>query len=323
MSIRGSVNLIPEAPVRHMVELAMEAERLGFERCWVYDEGLATRDVYVTMTAIATRTRSIKIGTGITNPYTRHAATTAAAIASIYELSNGRAFLGLGAGGSLTLGPLRTDRSHPLRAVRELLTACRALFSGDPVTIEGETVVLDNATLGFADPATEIWLAGRGPKMLQMGGALANGVMLDFLHKETMGEYVDLVRAGAATTGNNPAICYSTMIVTSNAELEAVRPHMTYRLIDSPPHVRDLLKITDADIEAIRKAMPGGLHEAAQYVREEWVHPFVISGSAKECGEELARLCEQHRIDEFLLPVLELHQAMETMQTFAEVLAST
>jgi hypothetical protein len=113
------------------------------------------------------------------------------------------------------------------------------------------------------------------------------------------------------------------MIVTSPAELEAVRPHMTYRLIDSPPHVRELLNITDHDLDLIRKAMPGGLHEAAQFVREEWVHPFVIAGSPAECGAELAQLCEQHHIDEFLLPVLELHQAIETMQTFAEVLAHT
>jgi 5,10-methylenetetrahydromethanopterin reductase len=323
VSIPASVNLIPEAPVRHMVELAMEAERLGFERCWIYDEGLATRDVYVTMAAVATRTRTIKIGTGITNPYTRHPASTAGAIATIHELSGGRAFLGLGAGGSLTLGPLGTDRSHPLRAVRETLAACRALFTGEPVNYVGETVSLTNATLGFADPSIEIWLAGRGPKMLQLGGALADGVMLDFLHKDTMGDYVDLVRNGAATTGNDPDICYSTMIVTSQAELDAVRPHMTYRLVDSPAHVKEKLGITPADVEAIKAAMPAGLHEAAQFVKEEWVHPFVIAGTASECGAELAQMMDQYGIDEFLLPVLELHQAVETMQTLAEVLTHT
>lgn len=301
----------------------MKAEQLGFERCWIYDEGLATRDVYVTLTAIAMRTRTIKVGTGITNPYTRHPASTAGAIATLHEMSNGRAFLGLGAGGSLTLGPLGTNRSHPLRAVRETLQACRLLFSGESIDYRGETVQLINATLGFADPEIEIWIAGRGPRMLHLGGATANGVMLDFLHKDTMGDYVDLVRKGAESTGNDPDICYSTMIVTSQAEFDAVRPHMTYRLIDSPPHVKDKLGITERDIEAIRSAMPGGLHEAAKHVKEEWVHPFVIAGTASECGEELAQLMDQYGIDEFLLPVLELHQAVETMETLAEVLRHT
>ena len=50
--VTGSVNLIPDAPVAVIRDLAVRAEELGFSRCWVNDEGLATRDVYVTMAAI-------------------------------------------------------------------------------------------------------------------------------------------------------------------------------------------------------------------------------------------------------------------------------
>ena len=39
----GSVNLIPESPIDEIVSLAQRADELGFARCWVYDEGLATR----------------------------------------------------------------------------------------------------------------------------------------------------------------------------------------------------------------------------------------------------------------------------------------
>ena len=69
--VQGSVNLIPEAPVGVIRDLAVEAERLGFDRCLVYDEGLATRDVYATMTAIVMATERMAIGPGITNAYTR------------------------------------------------------------------------------------------------------------------------------------------------------------------------------------------------------------------------------------------------------------
>ena len=51
------------------------------------DEGLATRDVYVTMTAVVLATSTFGVGTGITNPYSRHPGTTASAIATIDELS--------------------------------------------------------------------------------------------------------------------------------------------------------------------------------------------------------------------------------------------
>ena len=64
--ISGSVNLIPEASVDSMRDLAIMSEKLGFERCWVYDGGLATRVVYVTMTAILRATDDLFVGTGIT-----------------------------------------------------------------------------------------------------------------------------------------------------------------------------------------------------------------------------------------------------------------
>ncbi|MEI7992601.1 MAG: LLM class flavin-dependent oxidoreductase, partial [Actinomycetota bacterium] len=54
--VTASVNIIPEGPIPELVALAVLAERLGYGRCWVYDEGLATRDVYVTLAAIAAAT---------------------------------------------------------------------------------------------------------------------------------------------------------------------------------------------------------------------------------------------------------------------------
>ncbi|MEC8486652.1 MAG: LLM class flavin-dependent oxidoreductase [Actinomycetota bacterium] len=104
-----SVNLMAKAPVGEIVELAVLAEQMGYDRCWLFDEGVMTRDVFVTLAAIAERTSTIKIGPGITNPYVRHPGATAAAIASIDELSDGRAFIGVGAGGGLALGPLAVE----------------------------------------------------------------------------------------------------------------------------------------------------------------------------------------------------------------------
>lgn len=318
----ASVNLIPEDSVGRLVELGVLAEQLSFDRCWVYDEGLATRDVYITLAAIAARTSRIRIGTGITNPYTRHPATTAATIASLDEMSGGRAFLGLGAGGSLTLGPLAIEREHPLRAVRDVMDACRGLLDGNTVTMSTPLFELRNARLGFpCRSGLEIWIAGRGPKMLALGGARADGVMLDFINKPDIGASVDRVREAGHAAGRSPRICYSTMVITDDAAMAQTKPHMTYRLVDSPPAVKDLLGITPVDVERIRRSMADGLHAAAEHVREEWVLPFVIAGTVSECAEELSRLMEAHHIDEFLLPVLDLHEAEPLMHAVADVVA--
>lgn len=304
--IRASVNVIPESSLSDVVDVAVEAERLGFERCWVYDEGLATRDVYVTMTAIAAATERLHIGPGVTNPYTRHVGQTAAAVATLDEASHGRAFLGVGAGGTLTLDPLAIERARPLTAVRETIEASRALFGGEPVTYRGEHVTLEKARLDHARADIEIWLAGRGPRMLGLGGASADGVMLDFIPVAALGGYVELIRDGAASTGNDPAICYSTAVVTDADSLDFVRPHMTYRLVDAPQKVKEALGMTEDDVARIAGAMAHGLDAAAEHVPDEWVLPFVIAGTVQECASQLRTLTQAHGLEEFLVPMFDM-----------------
>ena len=312
--------LVPEIPIPAVVELARQAESLGYRRVWVPDEGLATRDVMVTMAAIAAATSSIEIGTGIVNPYSRHPALTAAAIASLDELSGGRAFLGLGAGGSLTLGPLGVDRPRPLIHVREAVEVARALFSGDVVNINGETLTLKSASIAYGRPDIEIWFAGRGPKMLHQAGAIMDGVLLEFLHKPSLGNAIRTVRAGADSTGNRPTLCYSTMVITDPQRLEQVRPHMTYRLVDSPFAVKESLGITEDHTAAIRAAMADGLDQAAKLIPDDWVEPFLIMGSVDECAAELKLLRDQHSFDEFMLVVADMEDAATIMAEVAEVL---
>ena len=321
--VRGAFNLIPTEPVQRMVSLARRGEELRYERCWVYDEGLAARDVYVTLAAIATATAAVEMGPGITNPYTRHAGATAAAIASLDELSGGRAFLGIGAGGSLTLDPLGIQRDRPRAAVAETIDACRRLLEGETVDADGRCVRLRRAALSWRPGRTDtgIWLAGRGPRMLELGGAACDGVMLDFVHKPGLAEAVDRIRSAGRAAGRSPQIAYSTMIVTSERVMAATKPHMTYRLVDSPPEVRAAIGLTDEATGRIRAAMGSGLEAAAELVEDEWVHPFVVAGTVSECAAELASLIDEHGIDEFVVPVLDDAGAEELLATAAEVLA--
>ena len=314
MVIKASINVIPECPISEIVEIAKEAEMLGFSRCWVYDEGLATRDVYVVMSAIASATQNIEIGPGITNPYTRHPAQTSMAIASLDELSQGRAFLGIGAGGSLTLNPLAIERKKPLSAVRDTISIARKLFSGQQTSYQGSIASLKNAQIKFARPDIEIWLAGRGPRMLALGGEKADGVMLDFIYKPQIAEYVQRIRKNG-----NAKICYSTAIVTEKEDLEFVRPHMTYRLVDAPENVQEAIGITKREIENIRVAMSGGLEAAAKYVKDEWVEPFIIQGSIRNCREEIEEICSKHNVDEFLVPMFKMADQKSYLRQISKI----
>lgn len=311
-----SINLMPEAPVDRLVEVASAAERLGYRRCWVYDEGLAARDVYVVLTAIASATTAIRLGTGITNPYTRHPAVSAAAIATLDELSGGRAFLGWGAGGSLSLDPLALARTTPLAAVEDAIVAARALYAGGTVDLDRATLSLRSASLVTPARGIDIWLAGRGPRMLALGGRVADGVMLEFIHRDRLADSFRFVTDAAASAGRTVRLSYSTMVVTDAHTLDLMRKHMAYRLVDSPPEVHLMLGITPADLDRLRSALAVGLEEAADLVPDEWVLPFVIHGTVEECGDQLGELAAKG-VEEFLLPVLEIDTAEQLMAVTA------
>ena len=313
-------SVLPHHALERVVELAQLGERLGYRRCWVYDEGLAARDVYVTMTAIALATETLEVGPGITNPYTRHAGATAGAIAALDEVSGGRAFLGIGAGGSLTLDPLGIERRRPLTAVRETIDACRRLFAGETVTMDGAAVSLRDASLPHARPGTEIWLAGRGPRMLELGGAACDGVLLDFVHKPDLAAMTGRIRGAGRAASNQPRIAYSTMMVTDDASMACSKINMTYRLVDSPPEVQSAIGLSPPEAAAIRDAMAGGLEAAARLVRDEWVLPFVLAGTPQECGVEVGALAAEHGIDSFVVQLLDDGLAEDLLHVGATIL---
>ncbi len=320
--IKAGVNFLTDAPVPRLVELAQEAERLGFSKCWIFDEGLEGRDVFVTLGAIAQNTKTLQIGTGITNPYTRHPAQTANAIATVDEISGGRAFLGLGAGGTLVLEPMGLTRSKPLTALREILETIRPLFRGEKVNYQGNFIRLNEAHIHFARPDLPIWIASRGEKILTLAGKAADGVTLDFLHRDLMQNYVDWIMAGAAMSGNKPQLCYTAMIITNEHILQKMRPYMTFPIVDSPPAAKDLIGISPAEVNEIRQTMfREGLAQAGKLLKEEWIRPFVIMGSPEECARDLKDMSARFGTDEISVVNMDLDVAPELMRQVADVLA--
>ena len=157
------LELMPDMPIAEAIETARAAEQLGYAYCLVTDEGLM-HDPYVLLGAMAGQTRTIRLGAA-TSGYTRHPAVTAAAAASLQELSQGRAFVTLVAGGSMTLSPMGLDRTAPLTVVRETVEILRRLWTGEAVTWNGQRFSLDQARLAMGAqhiPICLIWAAPRG-----------------------------------------------------------------------------------------------------------------------------------------------------------------
>ena len=312
MTIPLGISLMPHGPVADLVGLARIAENLGCCRCWVYDEGLATRDVYVAMTAVALATSTIRVGTGITNPYSRHPGTTASAIATVDELSGQRAFVGIGAGGGMTLGPMGIERRRPVAAVEAMVGALRGLYAGEEVDVESEGFGFRSARLDYGRADTEIFLAGRGPRMTDLGGRLADGFVLSWVQRALLDDHVAALRVAAKVHGRRFTIVWSTMLVTTDADLWMARESLSFRLPDSPVAVKEMIGMTEDDTRAIRDALRhGGPPAAAHLVREEWVPHFVLMGSPEAVADEMLSTMARCGIDEFQLPSLSAAAGVE------------
>src|SRR5512141_1737625 len=88
-----------EYPHRLLMAVARHIENVGLGTLWYGDERFYY-ETYTGLAAAALQTATIRLGPAVSDPYTRHPAITAAAMASIDELSQGRAVLGYGVGAS-------------------------------------------------------------------------------------------------------------------------------------------------------------------------------------------------------------------------------
>lgn len=122
--------------------------------------------------AVAATTSRVALGTGVTNPVTRHAVVTAGAITTLQELARGRAILGIGLGNTslATLGRRPATRAELTRYVATV----RALCAGETVSGVGGDVRLAFGAPGRCPPV----VVGAGPKVLTLAGEIGDGVVI-------------------------------------------------------------------------------------------------------------------------------------------------
>src|SRR5438045_9307489 len=102
MALHYGVGMGRTLPIGEVVPHVKLAEDLGYEHATFIDSQALSRDCVVMMTLAAANTRRIRVGPGVTQPYTRHLSVLANSVATVDELSDGRAVLGIGAGMSAT-----------------------------------------------------------------------------------------------------------------------------------------------------------------------------------------------------------------------------
>lgn len=203
MVLTFEAEISPCMAARDVVSLAQHAEDAGFDRIGISCVALWP-DTYQLQTLIAANTHRIRIGSMVTNPYTRHAAVHAAALATLDDVSEGRAFCGLGIGAGLEA--LGIDYPQPVRTLRECVSAIKRLLAGERVTIHGQTLTLHDASLRCPPRGhVPIAIGTRSPQVMRLAGETASIALVGARHltPDLVAQYRQWLAEGAARAGRD------------------------------------------------------------------------------------------------------------------------
>ena len=160
------------------VARAQAAERLGYESVWITQLPDA-RDAALVLAAYAGATKKIGLGTGVLPIYTRHPTAMVQMAASLDELSGGRFILGIGISHKVTVESMwGLKLEHPVEAMREYLEIVRASRRDGACAVEGKHFSAQWTYSAPRRPDLPIMISALNPRMLDLAGELADGIVL-------------------------------------------------------------------------------------------------------------------------------------------------
>lgn len=298
-------------PTGEMVALARAAEAAGIGSVWLA-EHMGFREAISTAMAVLVTTERLAAVPVAISPYARHVLIHAMAGATLAEAAPGRVKWCLGMGNPMALDEMGIAPRRPVSAVREYLSALRALWAGEALRQDGDFVTLRGARMGFQPSAPiPILLAAMGPKMLELAGGAADGVILSAgLSHAFMKHSLEAVASGARQAAR-PAealeIVGFVITATSSSHAEAVdAARSTLAYLFRSKFIAENLRFTGTriDLEALAEAASRRDWEAAKrHVTDEVVHAYAVAGTPEECRRRLRDYLDVGLTTPVLFPV--------------------
>ncbi|MEM3490181.1 MAG: LLM class flavin-dependent oxidoreductase [Nitrososphaerota archaeon] len=295
------IGLRGQSKLKEIIEYSRLAEQLSLHFIWVPDVDLE-RETFVTAACIALSTEKIGIGV-ISNPYTRHPAISAAAVATLNEIAEGRVRYALCAGGFKSLKPFGfASWEKPLSSIRKAVELSKSLFRGESVLPKGAE---EGATLKLAFQSRHripIYIAAMtGKKMMELAGRVADGVLLAGpLGFEFTKSCIDHVIEGAIKAGRSAKeitiameALFSVSYDSCKAKEEA--KSLVGEMIIADPRFTAALKAADIaeyEVELVKRSLSKSKEEIVKAVNERMVDQFSISGSPNQCVEKIRTYAE-------------------------------
>ena len=305
-------------PIPDSIEIVRYAEATGFEAVWQADSRLV-RDATVPMAAFAAATQRMKVGSGVVDIWTRNAARLASTFSTLDDLAPGRIILGVGAWWEPLASKVGVHRHRSLAAMREMVTAVRALLANETVTFDGDFVQLDGVELDYVHQERRpkevpIYIGATGPQMMQLTGEIADGVVLNYLvSPEYNRGAMERLAAGAERAGRSiddldrPQLIVCSMDDDRQAALDGARMLVT-QYLGQQPHIMEASGVPESLLEDIGRVLTWpATHEqvveASKLVPDDIVQMICAAGTPDECREKVQQYIDTGCTSPILYPL--------------------
>ena len=278
------------------VGLAREAEQRGYDTAWTAET--AGHDAFTTMTLIARGTTRLRVATGVVPIQTRTPTVLGMTAATLGHVAPGRIALGLGVS-----SPMIVEQWHgvpfgkPLQQTREAVQIIRRVLAGERVNFEGQCYRVRNFRLALPPPPqpVRIYLGALGPRMLELAGEIADGVLLNWLAPATVAASIEHLETGARRGGRTLAdfeiAAFIRTCVTDQAEpvRQALSRDITgYAIVDAYASFFRASGFA-AEVDALQAAWKAGNRAGAvKHVSARWLDALGVIGPAEACRARMA-----------------------------------
>jgi len=279
------------------IELVKHAENKGFEAVWQAESRLV-RDAIVPMAAFASHTSTLKVGSGVTNNWTRNIGLLAATFLTLDDLAPDRIICGIGAWWDPLASKVGIQRRKPLSAMRETVTVLRQLLNMETVTFHGEFHYVDGIKLDVVHGRTTprnvpIYIGATGMKMMELTGEIADGVVLNYLVAPKYNlEAMDALERGAKKAGRSiddidrPQLMICSVDYDRKKALDGARKMMT-QYLGQQPHLMKASGVSQELLDEIHQvltwpATDEEIEAAMHLVPDDVVQMCTAAGSPEE-----------------------------------------
>ena len=311
--IRFGFSCLPAVSSSECAELAKECEKSGYDAFWVADE-IWYRDPWQVMTVCSAATEKIRIATGVTHMYLRNPAFLAQSLATIDEISSGRAVCGISIGNKVMLDQCNVEVKRPMTALVEAVKIIRTLLAGEVLNFDGEFFHYEGVSLKVKTVQRKLPIfvgAKSGPRSFQVAGELGDGAILtDVYSPEWAKAAIGGIKEGFATakrTGKeveNYEVASWTLVGIHPDEKVArniARPIVAFYL---PTHFKRQLEVSGVDpslqAEISSEIAAGRYGNAIRKTTDDVVAKLSITGTPAQVAEKLSRVSKEG-IDHFVI----------------------